>query len=280
MEKKHYFRIIIGCLLTIGGSVVAMAETPTIKASQNSAALYSSAQSSSESNETERALSPSVYRTFSSSISSQPSSGAVVDDSIDRSLTTKFSGQNYFHDAVFIGDSRTQGLMTCSDLSDATFYAVKGLMVNTIFTEPVVKTKNGNQTIIDALKTKKFGKVYIMLGINELGWAYNDVFIRKYGEVIDAIQKSQPTAKIVVQAIFPVTEKKSTSDKIYNNANIARYNILIQKMAQEKKITYLNVSPALTDSKGDLCAGATTDGIHLNHTYSQKWCDFLKANKG
>ena len=280
MEKKLYFRIIIGCLLTIGGSVVAMAETPTIKASQNSAALYSSAQSSSESNETERALSPSVYRTFSNSISSQPSSDAVVDDSIDRSLTTKFSGQNYFHDAVFIGDSRTQGLMTCSDLSDATFYAVKGLMVNTIFTEPVVKTKNGNQTIIDALKTKKFGKVYIMLGINELGWAYNDVFIRKYGEVIDAIQKSQPTAKIVVQAIFPVTEKKSASDKIYNNANIARYNILIEKMAQEKKITYLNVSPALTDSSGDLCAGATTDGIHLNHTYSQKWCDFLKANKG
>lgn len=243
-----------------------MAETPkieaSIQASQNTTDAYVIHSSSINSSE-------------SHTVSSQ----AMINNSMERPLTTKTSNRDYFHDTLFIGDSRTQGLMTCSDLSDATFYAVKGLTVNTIFTEPAVKTSSGNKTIMDALKTNKFGKIYIMLGINELGWSYSDIFINKYGEIIDAIQKSQPSAKIIVQAIFPVTEKKSASDKIYNNANIAKYNMLIQKMAQEKNVIYLDVSPALTDSSGGLSPDATTDGIHLNPAYCQKWSDFLKANK-
>ncbi|HEX3037966.1 MAG TPA: GDSL-type esterase/lipase family protein [Oscillospiraceae bacterium] len=274
MKRKVYFKIMIGCLLTIAGSLLAVAETPTIKASQNGPSIYTMDASSQYSSETEKAAPSSPA---SAPVSSQTSSHVVVNGSIDRSLTTK--GQNDFHDTVFIGDSRTQGLMTCSDLSDATFYAVKGLMVSTVFTEPAIKTKSGNQTIIDALKANQFKKVYIMLGINELGWAYSSVFISKYGEVIDAIQKSQPNAKIIVQAIFPVTAKRSASDTIFNNTNIAKYNKLIQNMTLEKRVTYLDVSPALTDSSGSLSANASSDGIHLNHTYCQKWSDFLKANK-
>lgn len=74
----------------------------------------------------------------------------------------------WFEDAVFIGDSRTEGLRNYDGLGNATYYAVKGLMVNTVYTKTA--TLDGkNQTVMQALRGRKFGKVYIMLGINELG---------------------------------------------------------------------------------------------------------------
>ena len=61
----------------------------------------------------------------------------------------------YFDDAVFIGDSRTEGFMIYENI-DATFYTHKGLMVDTIFTNPVI-TKDGEKiTIMDALAKDSF----------------------------------------------------------------------------------------------------------------------------
>lgn len=57
----------------------------------------------------------------------------------------------YFDDAVFIGDSRTEGLMLYGGLSNAAFYTHKGLMVNTIFTKEAVKDGEQKITIMKAL---------------------------------------------------------------------------------------------------------------------------------
>ena len=51
---------------------------------------------------------------------------------------------SYFDDAVFIGDSRTEGLILYTGLSNATSYAYKGLMVDTAFTKPVIN-KDGQK---------------------------------------------------------------------------------------------------------------------------------------
>ena len=53
----------------------------------------------------------------------------------------------YFADAVFIGDSRTEGFMIYENV-DAKFYAHKGLMVDTIFTNPVITEDGEKITII------------------------------------------------------------------------------------------------------------------------------------
>lgn len=38
----------------------------------------------------------------------------------------------------------------------------------------------------------EFGKVYIMLGMNELGWVYESVFKEDYGKIIDKIREIKP----------------------------------------------------------------------------------------
>ena len=191
----------------------------------------------------------------------------------------KVSSDNYFDDAVFIGDSRTEGLRNYDGLGNATYYAAKGLMVNTALTKPVVNLNGKKVTITDALKQKKFNKVYIMLGLNELGWSSFQTFINDYGKLIDEVKKCEPQSKIYVQSILPVSKEKSQSNKTYTNRNINRYNEELVKLAQKKDVIYLEVNKAVSDSEGNLPKDASNDGIHLNSVYCQKWCEYLKAHK-
>lgn len=184
----------------------------------------------------------------------------------------------YFDDAVFIGDSRTEGLMLYGGLSNAAFYTHKGLMVNTIFTKEAVKDGDQKITIMKALEKHKFRKVYVMLGVNELGWVYEQVFIQRYGELVDELKRLQPDAVIYIQSIMPVSQSRSQNDKVFNNERIRLYNSLIVEMCREKGVQYLNVSEAVQDENGVLPAEATTDGIHLKPAYCVKCGDYLKSH--
>ena len=182
----------------------------------------------------------------------------------------------YFDDACFIGDSRTQGLMMYSSPEKATFYAIRGMNVASFFNDKAFEKKT--MTAEKMLQKKKFGKIYIMLGLNELGWTQVDSFIKRYGELVDSVKKSQPDAKIFIQSILPVSAAKSKSHPSFNNPRILKYNRLIYDMCVQKKVIYLNVRKSVEDKKGNLPAEATTDGIHMNKTYCDKWMDYLRMH--
>ena len=193
-----------------------------------------------------------------------PETEAVLDD--------------YFNDAVFIGDSRTEGFIISNSLSNVTALTAKGLMVDTVFTRPVVNVNGKKVTIANALSSVNFNKVYIMLGVNELGWAYSDLFIEKYSEIIDYVRSINPNAQIYVQSILPVSYEKSSRDKIYNNNNINKYNELIKKMTKDKQVYYLDVYEAVSDDDGNLPQEASPDGVHLKKEYCQIWYEYLKTH--
>lgn len=210
---------------------------------------------------------------------------SIADDASSEASANSSNGQpvqdnSFFEDAAFIGNSRTEGLMLYTGLDNATFYTHKGLKVDTFFTDKIIRSGEKKVTILDAMKGKSFKKIYIMLGLNELGWVYDHVFIKKYGDVIDAVKSAQPNASIYVQSILPVTKKKSNEDKIYNNTKISQYNTLIEKMAKEKGVIYLNVGESVGTDGGALPQEAATDGIHMNKAYCMKWLDYLRTHAG
>ena len=187
--------------------------------------------------------------------------------------------ETYFNDAIFIGNSRTEGFILYSGLANATSYTSRGLMVNTVFTDRVINMNGKKISVMAAVRANpNFSKVYIMLGTNELGWVYSNLFIKKYAEIIDALQAINPEALIYVQSILPVTKSKSAKDKIYNNPKINQFNALLSKMAAEKKIYYLNVAQAVADNGGNLPEGSAYDGVHLKKAYCIKWLEYLKCH--
>ena len=185
---------------------------------------------------------------------------------------------NYFDDAVFIGDSRTEGLYINTGLSNAVFYAHQGLMVDEVYTKAVVTVNGKKTTVMDALAHTSFSKVYIMLGINETGWVYDDVFIEKYGEVIDGIRDINPDAVIYVQSILPVSSEVSATHSYIKNERIHTYNQLLQAMAEEKNVYYVNVAEAVAGSDGSLPADMATDGIHLKKEPCETWLMYLREH--
>lgn len=185
---------------------------------------------------------------------------------------------DYFNDAVFIGDSRTEGLFLYTGLSNAIPYFHKGLMVDTVFTNPVINKNGEKLSVIDALKVTDFKKVYIMLGINETGWPYNSVFIDKYGKVIDAIKEINPAASIYVQELLPVSSQVSSTHSYVKNEKIGEYNHLIREMAAEKEVYFVDTASSVAAEDGSLPADAASDGIHLTKEYCGKWLDYLKSH--
>ena len=193
---------------------------------------------------------------------------------IDNKETRSF-GSN----VAFIGDSRTQAFLMYAGLKDVVDYTNVGLMVDTAITKKFITNKKGEKiTILEDLKTKYVDTIYIMLGINELGWVYSSIFIEKYEELIDSIKNIKPNCEIIIQSIIPVTKTRSDSDNIYNNKKINEYNALIKEMADKKGIEYINLVPVLSDINGNLPEDASPDGIHLNKEYCLKWLECLKNN--
>lgn len=189
------------------------------------------------------------------------------------------SNTQFNSSVAFIGDSRTQGFIMYNGLKDVQDYSYIGLMVDTAVTKKFVKTSNGEKiTFLQDMANKNIETVYIMLGVNELGWSYPQVFKTKYGELIDEIRKIKPNCKIYVQSIIPMTKSKSETDRIFNNKNVNTFNNLIQELAKEKNVTYLDVKSALVDANGYLPEEASSDGVHVDKEYCKKWFEYLKNN--
>lgn len=185
--------------------------------------------------------------------------------------------EGWFSDALFIGDSRTEGLRNYDGLPGATYYAVKGLMVNTVYTKREVADNGTKETVMQAQAKHPFGKIYVMLGVNELGWSSMQSFVSDYKKMAEDLKKDHPKARIYLQAIFPVSAQKSTGSSIYNNDKIAAYNQAILKIAEQENIGFLDTARAVS-TDGVLPENASTDGVHLNSEYCAKWCDYLKTH--
>lgn len=204
----------------------------------------------------------------------------VVSNEVEEESTNNTNENREFgNNVAFIGDSRTQAFLMYAGLKDVQDYTNIGLMVDTALTKKFITNDNGEKiTILEDLATKNIDTIYIMLGINELDWIYNDIFIKDYENLIDKILEVKPNCEIIVQSIIPVTKTKSEGDNIYNNDKITEYNNLIKDMANRKGIKYIDLCTVLADKSGNLPKEASTDGIHLNKEYCQKWLKYLKNN--
>lgn len=182
---------------------------------------------------------------------------------------------SYFDDALFIGDSRVAGLAMNSG-TNATFYAVTSFQLYKYKTFKVVQTPNGKVPIFDAMPYDKFTKIYIKVGLNELGTVTDAPFLEAYESLINDLRIMQPRAIIYIQAILPVTAVKSQTDRTHCNENIARRNENLKTFAESMKCYFVDVGPYFADETGALMADSAADGIHMYAKYMPQWIDALR----
>ena len=184
----------------------------------------------------------------------------------------------YFSDVVFLGDSRTEGFHLYSGLQEGQYLYAVGATVASVFDKATEQTDAGKVPMLDALAQMECGKVYVMLGVNELGWPRFQTYYDQYGKVIDRIRQDHPDAEVVIQSLLPVSAVQEAKGTYVNNERIAAYNDILLQLAEEKNCPYLNVAEAVTGEDGCLKPELASDGIHLNKAGCAVWMDYLRTH--
>lgn len=183
--------------------------------------------------------------------------------------------EDWFSDAAFIGDSRMKGILNFSDFDYAAEFAYVGLNVADVFTKPYVETKNGSVSVSDALANDaEYGRIYVMLGINELGWSSIDKFVDYYGKIVDLLRQTHPEAQIYIISILPVGSQATAGQPHLNNDRVAEFNGRILEMCTQKQVYYVNGFEAL-EQDGKLPDDGSPDGVHMEPKYCHMLTDYL-----
>lgn len=204
----------------------------------------------------------------------EPVQEPVTEPESSQTPADPVSREHYFDDTLFIGDSRTVGLSEYADLGDAWVFANSGMSVYKIFSMELPGKDQQKRTLEALLQEKSFGKIYIMLGINELGYNY-DSNVKKYEEMISIIAELQPQAKIILEANMHLAAEKSNADPVFNNSNINRFNGFMKELASENDYQYLDINERFDDETGNLDDQYTVDEAHLLGKYYSVWADWI-----
>ena len=190
--------------------------------------------------------------------------------------TESDTSDDFFADAAFVGNSLIEGMRLYSGLTDCDYYSATSLSVMAINTTRCIKLENGGSgTIFQGLAQHQYGKIYILFGINEIGYDTAS-FIKAYGGMLDKIQEIQPDATIYIMSLTPVSKAKSDNSSTFNMTRVNAFNAALADLAVEKGCQYLDVCSALAGEDGYLPASCTSDGIHFTAGVYQTWVTYLR----
>lgn len=215
-------------------------------------------------------------------ISSQEETASSQDDmtptdetvSSSESFVLAENDPSYFDNALFIGDSRTVGLKKYGNIDNATFFAHIGLTLFDLDDCVIPVTDKQKLSFQEVLSYKKYDKIYLMLGINELGDSFDSIE-KKYRETVTLLEESQKEATIYLCANMHITKEHSQQDDIFNNENVNRLNDMISGLADNETTFYLDVNELFDDEEGNLSEEYASDSFHVLGIYYQDWVNWI-----
>ncbi|MFS0726051.1 GDSL-type esterase/lipase family protein [Paenibacillus sp. 1P07SE] len=173
------------------------------------------------------------------------------------------SYEELYRDTVFLGDSITEGLTFHDILSEERVIAGAGKTAEFTLMEDDV----------DNLVAREPERVFIHLGSTDILWPTDDPqthSLTHYGELIDRIRVPLPQTKIVLLSVAPVTADAEEAEPRYRN--IDAYNEGLQKLAADKQIGFVDLTPLVTQYANLY----DTDGIHFQAAFYPKLLEYLK----
>lgn len=191
--------------------------------------------------------------------------------------------ETWFKDAVFIGDSRTDGLRLYGGIKGAKYFSSAGLSVFSIDDKECITLNGEKVTVLEALSHGEFKKVFVMLGINEIGYKDLDMFKQAYTDLILQIKELHPEADIYIQLQPPANETVAKAKKNYahvTNERILLFNELIAEVAEEQQTALLDIWDALANENDELPSEVTADGVHMIRAGYLIWADYLRSHTG
>ena len=203
-------------------------------------------------------------------------------------------GEDFFNDAVFIGDSVSLGLSYYvnnqrdagnSCLGTAQFLCSGSMSYSNSRGEigkknTIHPTYKGQEVLIeDGIKLCGAKKAFIMLGMNDFA-AYDTEFIKgNIRDTLDKILAKNPGIKIYIESVTPIAYGKEHGK--FNNKAVDEFNEVLKGICREYSLQYVDINSQFRDANGyfnaDYCGdnGSGGMGIHMNPVGCKAWIDYL-----
>lgn len=131
----------------------------------------------------------------------------------------------------------------------------------------------------DALAAAKVKKVFIMLGMNDIGKFGIDMTMDYWDKFVKNIRQTCPDIAICIQSMTPVWSGGQTGD--LTNSAVDEYNKRLKAFAVENGCTYMDIASFMKDSDGGLATDYCSDNfVHLTDAGASAWTKVLKAYAG
>ena len=188
---------------------------------------------------------------------------------------------DWFDDACFIGHSQIVGMQRYSGLSGPDYYAVVGHKAQDVVDYGFYQLPDGRYgTLSDGLHSKSYGKVYIMLGINDSSLDADRVekFMKPMRAILDLVTETQPDAKIYLLSLVPVGRYTPMND-LYNPDSTVFYSQLVKTLSREYDTEYIDLFRMMCDKAGYFLNSFNSgDGIHIQPERYPEIVEYLKRH--
>ena len=276
-----FFACAFAVILLLSGVITAVIEAPGMLAAAGSAsasaaadsAAQSGGQAASDGQNGEAAgaqLGPvrqdtPVMQPITAALMAQPENGRV--------------DMSYFDDALFVGDSLTQGFLTytANGFENASFAAYIGASPRTFINGTAQNAAGETVRPMDEILAANAKKVYILLGTNALETSTDEAFLKYYGDFLDLLLEQLPADTVFyLQSIPPASAEKAAADEKFALSRIQSVNDGIARLAYSRGMHYVDLTAALSDEAGALRADYVAgDGLHMNAQGYGAWREAL-----
>ncbi len=199
---------------------------------------------------------------------------------------------SFFDTAAFVGDSVSLKLSNYCDstfaLGNAQFFTSGSLGAGNALwelsdPESVHPTYQGEQMLIeDCVALSDADRVYIMLGMNDLGLYGVEETLANYKTLVDRILEKSSNVQIIVESMTPMTADSPIMGAL-NNDVIKEYNNELKSLCETEGWLYTDVASVMYDEAGEAlrleyCSDPDSMGIHFTDEGCEAWIDYLKTH--
>ncbi len=133
---------------------------------------------------------------------------------------------------------------------------------------------------LDDVIRRQPSKLFLLIGINDIGKDIPDAVIAdNIRKIITRIQSESGGTKIYLESILPVNPDVNGFPQHYDkNPHVVSTNALIQRVAADTKVTFIDTHTFFSDENGKLKREYTIEGLHINPKGYEAWIKFLKDN--
>ena len=191
----------------------------------------------------------------------------VTPQLVDTAIPVDLIEPSWFDDALFIGGDVCGTLAYYAEhsnggLGDALFLTRTSFTLSSAVNGSMALAYRGGwYSVPNAVKASGCNKVFLVLGIEDIGRVDDDAYKKLWSDLIAAIQETNPDVRIFVESITPVASGRDNSR--INNTKINAYNEYLKDYCSRSGCNYVDVNTGLKDANGNLDSKLCRDGYYL-----------------